>query len=326
MADHEWLTPIVEVIPGSEAAFVPEQMGKSWRSERPYFIDGLFLDDEDWPDDDAEEHPIFECFQEVASRQQAAIPITGTGRSEAYQEAVATIARDQGRGCGLRLVRDDFDDEDELEAIVAALLERVGLDAPSVDVFIDLGSVAGERSAAVTSIMRATLDLVPRVSEWRTLTVLSGAFPLGLGPLVSGTWNAADRSDWGGWRRVVSRPDRVPRLPSYGDYGIGHPDLPPTGRATILAQLRYSIDTQFMIWKGGNVFKQAQGYGQFLAICRNLIRQQWYDGRTFSAADAEIYEKATVGGSPGNAETWRRIGLNHHLEKVRAQLASLPVP
>ncbi|MGI0086305.1 MAG: beta family protein, partial [Nitrososphaerales archaeon] len=87
---------------------------------------------------------------------------------------------------------------------------------------------------------------------------------------------------------------------------------------------RYATQEDWLIWKGANVFKDPDGYGQFLDICRDLITKAEYSGPDFSWGDAEIFEKATNGGSPGNAETWRRIGTNHHIEMVLAQIASLP--
>jgi len=112
------------------------------------------------------------------------------------------------------------------------------------------------------------------------------------------------------------------RLPAFGDYAIAHPALPPEGQATILAQLRYAAADSWIIWKGRNAIKE--GYDQFYAICQNLIGRQEYRGADFSWGDSEIAQKAANAGSPGNAETWRRIGTNHHIETVLDQISNLP--
>ncbi len=78
-----------------------------------------------------------------------------------------------------------------------------------------------------------------------------------------------------------------------------------------------------MVWKGHNVFTHPQKFGQFNAICADLIERDEYRGQEFSAGDAEIYAKATTQDSPGSAETWRKIGTNHHIETVIDQIANL---
>jgi hypothetical protein len=120
------------------------------------------------------------------------------------------------------------------------------------------------------------------------------------------------------WTR---KPDR---LPAYGDYIIAHPGLPPEGQATILVQLRYSIPNEFMIWKGKNAIKTPNGFAQFLSICTDLVGRPEFRGAAFSFGDQEIQGKAANGGSPGNAEIWRKIGTNHHIETVLDQIANLP--
>jgi hypothetical protein len=84
------------------------------------------------------------------------------------------------------------------------------------------------------------------------------------------------------------------------------------------------LPNSFSIWKGHNVLTHEDGYGQFHAICADLIEREEYRGTDFSTGDAEIHEKATTVGAPGNAETWRKIGTNHHIETVIEQIANLP--
>ncbi|HTQ40549.1 MAG TPA: hypothetical protein VMJ32_16100 [Pirellulales bacterium] len=217
----------------------------------------------------------------------------------------------------------DFEDEDQLAEALDALLDYVDLEKDQIDIIVDADTVADHPAATIAQLHRARLEVVPALDDWRTVTVIAGAFPLSLAPLERG-WNERSRSDWLGWRSVIRTPRRLTWLPTYGDYAIAHPQLPPTGRATILAQLRYTCPDKFLIWKGHNVFTHEDGFDQFLGICRSLVEMEEFSGAEFSAGDAEIYEKATNGGSPGNAERWRRIGTNHHIEMVLDQIANLP--
>lgn len=260
----------------------------------------------------------------MAEKGQTAIPVTGLARSPAYQSVVREITSDQGNGLAIRLTADDFEDLDDLETSLVAAKEYFDLEAGDIDLFLDVGSVATVSAGAVAQMHRANIDLIPELQDWRTLTVLASPFPLSLAPLVRSQWNNFRRNDWRGWRLLVTGSRPPGRLPAFGDYAIAHPELPPEGRATILAQLRYATSDYWMIWKGENVFKSTRGFDQFFDICRDLVARAEFRGSAFSQGDADIQLKATTDDSPGNAETWRRIGTNHHLETVLDQIASLP--
>jgi Beta protein len=324
MSSLDDFTPLFEAVPGSAAHTVPRRMSAFWEANRPYFIDAVFLDDEDSPEGEAANHPLAACFAEVAAQGQLAVPVTGTDRSPAYQAALRRVVREQGHGMAIRLTPEDFEDEDMLPDAIAALVRYARVQREEVDLMIDAKTVAHlTSSAAIRRMLRGMIDAVPDLSDWRTLTVIAGAFPTGLGPLQRG-WNLAPRLDWQGWLSLIGRP--ISRRPSYGDYTIAHPDLPPSGRATILAQIRYTTPESFLIYKGRNVFTHADGYGQFRTICSELIDRDEYRGADFSWGDSEIQERAAIDGATGNAETWRTIGTNHHIETVIDQIANLPEP
>ncbi|MGO9892614.1 MAG: beta family protein [Bryobacteraceae bacterium] len=261
----------------------------------------------------------YSCYEGSLNSAQ----ITGTGRSPAYQRAVKKFA-DAERGVAIRLIADDFEDEGDLATALDSLAKFIGLTPSSIDLIVDLGSVADQNPAVIAQLHRANLSVIPTITAWRTLTVATGAFPVSLAPLTRDAWNRLVRIDWQAWLKLISGTKKPDRLPAYGDYAIAHPGLPPEGQATILAQLRYTIQNEFMIWKGKNAIKTPNGYGQFLSICADLVSRPEFRGATFSDGDQEIQGKATNGGSPGNAETWRNIGTNHHIETVLDQIANLP--
>jgi Beta protein len=319
------ITPLIEAVPSAWGE-VPRRMAESarWPEESPYFLDLFFVDDPDDTEEADESHPVRRCFAEVAERGQFAIPVTGLARSPGYQSAIRRVVSEQGRGLAMRLSADDFEDSENFEEAIGAIAEFFGQELGEIDLFLDHRSVAGFSGSGVAQMCRANIDLIPNLGRWRTLTVASSAFPLGLGPLERDQWNPVIRADWRGWHRLVAGPRPPARLPAFGDYAIAHPELPPEGRATILAQLRYATPDCWLVWKGENVFRHPDGYAQFLAICRDLVERDEYRGPDFSRGDAEIFEKATSAGSCGNAESWRRIGTNHHIETVLEQIASLP--
>jgi len=187
-----------------------------------YFVDLLFFDDEGAAFGDPPNQAVLDCIGAAANKGHAAIPVTGTGRSPAYQAAIRQLG-DPNSGVAIRLVPEDFEDEAELGNALAALSEFLGLKRSSLDLIVDLGSVADQKPPIITQIHRANLDLIPNIGAWRTLTVTSGAFPLGLAPLTRNIWNRVQRADWQAWLALISGTRRPRRLPSYGDYAIAHP-------------------------------------------------------------------------------------------------------
>ena len=322
------ITPLIEVVPSVGAEQTPQRMAAAkWPGNLPYFIDVLFLDD---PDDTIAPalptHPVRLCFAEVAAQGQIAIPVTGFSRSPGYQSAIQQVVAAQGNGFVLRLTPDDFEDVEELEVGLDVIPNYFNVDRTQVDLVLDIESVASSSAGTVAQMHRANIDLIPNLDEWRTLTVASSAFPLGLMPLERNTWNPAPRLDWRGWRALTTASRRPKRLPAYSDYAIAHPALPPEGIATILAQLRYATPDSWIIWKGRNAINDPlnEGFNQFFSICADLVSRPEYRGANFSWGDAEIAQKAANVGSCGNAQTWRQIGTSHHLETVLDQIANLP--
>ncbi len=329
LKSHKHITPMFEAVPSRDANQIPKDVdGCGYPAGQPYFVDMLFWDDDEESDAGTavaakDDHPLIVCFEESKKRAQRAIPVTGTGRSPMYQDAVRKIVNAQKNGVAIRLLPDDFEDETELTTALENLLNFLSVDYSDADLIIDLGAgVVQQNAQVVAQIHRANLDLTPRIDDWRTLTVAGAAFPIGLAGLTSGIWNPVPRTEWQGWQKLLIGGTKPKRLPAYSDYGIASPFLPPTGRVTILAQLRYSTPTSFMVWKGKNVSKA--GHGQFIDICKDLVQRGFYRGAAFSEGDQEIEKKATTAGSPGNPEQWRKIGNNHHLETVLDQIANLP--
>src|SRR5262245_3612211 len=68
LGSKDGVTPLFEAVPSLPADFVPSKMEAAWERDRPYFIDLLFLDDEDMSEGDAGGHPLRACFDAVRAR------------------------------------------------------------------------------------------------------------------------------------------------------------------------------------------------------------------------------------------------------------------
>lgn len=231
LKSNKLVTPLMEAVPSSDPEEVPRRMATKakWPLDKAYFIDLFFFDDEDdTTTPAASTHPVRVCFREVSKRKQVAIPVTGLSRSPSYQSAIQQVVADQKHGVAVRLVPDDFEEgSDELDAMLIALMKLFKVKAADVDLIIDAGSVAVSSAGSVAQIYRASVDLIPSVKEWRSLTAAASAFPLSLAQLVRDEWNPWNRHEWRGWRQLVTGKVPPSRLPAYGDYTIANPELPP---------------------------------------------------------------------------------------------------
>jgi hypothetical protein len=323
LRDKSRITPVIEAIPSKPATIIPESMDRAWDVSLPYFIDLIYFDDDrpepsSWP-----EQQFIDCFSLAHNMNQNVIPVTGLSRSRQYQESIRTVVLTDDHGVAVRIIPDDLEDERYLQAGLEGLQSFLGIGPGSIDIILDYSRVYEQNPSTIAQILRAGIQIFPEVERWRTFSVVSGAFPTGLGQLKRGTWNLIPRVDWLAWRRLISSPHKLPRTPAYGDYCIYNPSLPPESRATILAQLRYSTSEHFMVWKGHDAHKHEEGFGQFFSICEDLVGRPEYSGAEFSAGDAEIAVRSTTRSSPGNAQSWLKFGSSHHLETVISQLASL---
>jgi hypothetical protein len=87
------------------------------------------------------------------------------------------------------------------------------------------------------------------------------------------------------------------------------------------ASIRYTTPESWLIVKGRNV--NQYGFEQYYDLCKQLIGRPEYVGPEFSWGDEFIWKCAQETAGTGNATTWRKVGVNHHLTLVARQLSNL---
>lgn len=319
---RERMTPLIEPILKSTPKQLANLIGNSWGHQFAVFIDGLHWDAH-FPDRAGK--LMGDLCRFLGAQQVKFVPITGLDRSGAYQEAVSVSVQKIGRGLGIRVGSRDLLDAQAFQSTVPELIQAMKVATNQVDLIVDFGAteVASEDHLALT--MRSTLEQIPFLDGWRTLTLVATGFPSTLGMLPKG-WSEVPRTEWLAWNKLQLRRIWGKRKPSFGDYAVSHSRLPHEGRGRTLGQIRYTTNDSFLVYKGNDVQKDPRGFKQFFDICEELTERQEFSGCEFSWGDRQIAEKATSEGSPGNAQTWKEIGANHHFEMVMTQLASYPGP
>ncbi|MED0762706.1 hypothetical protein P4S93_18500, partial [Aneurinibacillus thermoaerophilus] len=94
----------------------------------------------------------------------------------------------------------------------------------------------------------------------------------------------------------------------------------PVRNPKIVANIRYTTDDEFLIFRG--IVVKNNGFSQMTGLCQTLINHNKYCGASFSYGDQYIYDCAN-GQQTGNAESWVTVGVNHHLTLTIKNLSSL---
>jgi hypothetical protein len=200
---------------------------------------------------------------------------------------------------------------------VLATLHDCGGKPEETDLILDAGHVANsaivQRNLGELTTLMASL-VTPR--PWRSVTVLSGAFPPTIGNLDVDTYHRLKRWDFILWKRLRHiLHERKVACPIYGDYGMVFP-IPANGGKVPLANLRYTDEHEFVV-------RRREEEPAMRAVCKAITAEEWYRGSDFSHGDEWIDRVARNLDGPGNGEIWNRTGLQHHVVFVVRQLKGL---
>jgi len=329
------LTPLVEVpaVPYDYAnerptrsldehiAGVPERLKRCCGSN-PFYLDlPWFGADDQLSDGRAALGAILAACNRM---DVAAIPVVSRTSTPSYVSAARANVSGVRKNVCIRLLVEDFDEEIELDAEVDRLISSLGfIDASTADLVVDLEDLSTDSGRAAL-IARSVLSMIPRKDEWRRIVLAASSFPEDLSDVSAATITTLPRLEWDLWRSLQRRQAALPRRDLiFGDYAIAHPVTkeidPRTMRMS--ANIRYTTENAWLVIKGRNV--RQYGFDQYFELCRTLVEHPDYSGRDFSWGDKYIADCAEGMAGPGNATTWRKVGVNHHLTLVTKELARL---
>lgn len=252
-----------------------------------------------------------------------AIPVVYRGSSPAYLKAAKGHSLSNGSGICIRLLVKDFEDEVAIDEEVEHLLTAASPDDGAVDLILDLEDL-GVNAGTASLVARSIFSMIPVKDRWRRITLAAASFPEDLSDVSAATIVNLPRLEWDLWKSLQKRPGLLPRQDLiFADYAMSHPIGktidPRTMRMS--ANIRYTTENDWLVIKGRNV--RQYGFEQYFELCRLLVDRPEYSGRDFSWGDSYIAACAEGNQGPGNATTWRKVGVNHHITLVTRGLASL---
>lgn len=315
--DRRRITPLIEVLPteGGGFAKITKDIGRNWGFQ-PFFLDlyhvnpALRLSDG--------QHPLVLMGKEAKALRIPLIPVTGLRRVLAYQAAVAAVAQMIKRGICIRLDSRDINRATFADDLLQ-LLSRHKLDPKQADLIVDF-EITENSNLEYEQLCRR----IPRLSRWRTFTVISGAFPKDLTRLGKNSQREPRRSDWLRWLEQIEK-TKLLRIPNYGDHTVQHPNYsPPKGKPNPSASIRYTARETWVIMRGEALRGDSSlGSAQYRAQAMLLTERPEFCGAEFSYGDKYIMQKREDRKNPGNPRTWICAGINHHLTLAAREVASL---
>ncbi|WP_083934189.1 beta family protein [Sciscionella marina] len=259
---------------------------------------------------------LFACLETEVS----AVPVITTSEPASLLSTVRSIVAAQGRGLVLRLdVEEILEFGNALNGEVDDVLSACSVSPASVDLVVDAGLVAGTPSVRAAAVSQA-LQMLPSSTTWRSLVVALSAFPIDLSSVGKGSVGELHRNDANTFDLVTGSYTVLPL--TYADYAIGVPThdqapFPP------IPNIKYTHDRMWKVHRGHERKRPGQ---QYQALAVDLAAAQYFATAQFSPGDHYISAVAHGHDGPGNAMTYLRAGVSHHLHVVSYRLASLGVP
>lgn len=298
---------------------IAQKIFRSWGIEYPIFSD---LTDFKLSDRTSEGIHLVNYFHSLCSEKGiSCIPTTGLDRDTAYNKAVLSV-KDKILGVCIRLLYDDIVIPTELNFNLGLILEELKLDKDEVHILIDFKSIKLDK---INLTIDLAINAINTLGEdgWRSITVACSSMPQSLSEQIKpNDLGLIPRCEYIVWKNLLKNSEKLCRLPSFGDYGVVHPDqldLDPRLIAnTICPSIRYTIDEEWVIVRGRPFAKF--GYEQYYDLAEKIVNCGYFYGPEFSYGDGLIEEKSRKIPTTGNPQKWITIGTNHHIAVVTEQL------
>ncbi|WP_460717222.1 beta family protein [Nocardia heshunensis] len=339
----EFCVPLIEIVPTDEMRIEPrppptilklalnttlDALRKHWRICLDLIVDVHNLPPAaDW---NPTAQVVENCF---GSAQLGVIPAVRLSDSQqVLHEVGEAVRRSLHQPVCLRLTSPDLSGRNiHLLAVrISRALAALGMPSGRVHLVLDFGCISDD--ADVDRKTRAALTAVlglPHLDEWMSITLAGGAFPPDLRDVEPKLLTRIDRKEVTLWRDVRRQLLGHSRIPTFGDYGVAHPILPPGKGHGPPPQLRYTAAGSWLVLK----YRRTDGFARFFDICSQMAARSeftrgltWGDEQIASRAWQDHGDRAATLNGPGNGSTWRAIGTSHHIGFVLDRLATAGEP
>ena len=211
------ITPIVEFVPREfeNKALSPvlaskaKQIAENWGWKDLLFVDFSLLGNE------KAKQSVLAFTRKADEYRLRAGLVTGLQQPVDFQSAIQAALATNNRELCLRINAYELRQAGS-QWTINNLLARFEREPSAVHLVIDFQAVTDPLPHVAT-----WLNTIPSVNDWRSFTIIAGAFPKDLAQLEKNREHTLPRHDWLIWRDYAA--SAAGRIPSFGDYTIQHP-------------------------------------------------------------------------------------------------------
>ncbi|TCP24899.1 T4 beta protein [Scopulibacillus darangshiensis] len=334
----ESMTPVIEIPPiewdfdkempkktlDEHLGDINKQIKNSWNNSGLVFIDASQVCPEDDEIMEDGQHPLEYIFNLLDSDGISAVPVLQYNNGPNYYAAMNSIVSKYESGFCLRLYDNEIED---IETVIEKIFNKFDLPPQEIDIIVDYKELDPKYTSRLSRLVIGSLLTFPQLESWRTLSFVGTTIPESLSLIKTGTDGSIPRSEWQLYKSIIQ--SKISRYPSFGDYIISNPEYTQINPRfmKMAANIRYTTENEYLIFRGYSVnsFKHGK-WGQMRGLCERVVSHPIYCGRDYSYGDDYIFNCANGLERTGNAETWRKVGTNHHLTLVVNELANLHEP
>lgn len=315
--DFDWNNGVPKKTIDQHIATIPDTIASSFGSNE-VFVDILNIDEEDMLSDGT--HSIEYIVNTSINLNVNIIPVVGSNRSTEYITAIQNLlASNTINKLCIRIETSDFN---TINPMLNSMLDLYSVSRNQCHLIIDLKEITSAIMPSYEMLVPVIVNNIINLSDWLSITLSSTAFPKTLEQVQKNSFRLLPRYEFRLWNNLINSSQLSCDL-QFGDYCIANPeysDIDPRFMG-MSGNIRYTISDNFLVYKGVNA--KTNGFSQMTSMCRQLIASPHYSGQSFSWGDEYIYNCANNIASTGNAETWRRVGTNHHIVFIVDQLSNL---
>jgi hypothetical protein len=294
-------------------------LSKEWHT--PAFVDLRHVDTSSPMSDGS--HALRFFIARCREAGLALVPAISGDHDDSYREAARVAADENATGVMLRLSPAEWSElgtpvgDGELEKMIAL----TGRSADELHLMLDLQDQIAETAALTARALRPVLDGLPHMHEWLSVTIAGTGMPSGTAEVGRDGAMEIARREWSLWRALRGVDGRKP---TFGDYGVQHPD--PISNFNPLymdssAQLRYTIASAWFVVRGQGM--KVLGAGQIRGLAEQVVAHGEFAGADFSFGDTWLDAVSKGSADTASQGYWRKVTTNHHLTYVVRQLATL---
>lgn len=269
-------------------------------------------------DDQSFGQAIEDLFDLLRDHGVTAVPTVVLDDTPETAAALLAVLQADGHGLVLRLDAEELvvTASGDVRQNIDGFLNFYGVSPGSCDLVLDV-SLVRDGVAARVATAETAMSVVPYLTDWRNFVVAFSAFPDQVGAQMGkDTVHDFSRADRRTYLSLLSR--GVARTPVYADFGVGLPTYADVAFSPI-PNIKYTDVSEWHVHRGK---ERTNPSPQYVSLAQAVAAAPYFRGAGFSSGDNYLAAVATGGDGPGNATTYLRAAMSHHIHHVLDRLAT----